>query len=607
MGEISRRTAITAAAVAAAPIVAAAGRGLEDWFDWFPFFRDEPAEPSSQDATQQPSEPSAQALSATGPVRSYGPNGTHWPATTPRPGDPGVRVIDVDCSWGAIAGAISGASDADVAAGLHVRVARGTLPGHGAGANARPVLKGLGKASWKKNILVSPRDGWGSVTISDPVRIVGVDGVTFARINSRYVLLTDCVRTAWAQAKVSQGVKVTASARSVTACDLYEVVMADAKTDPNDPFSFAAGAGASLRDCVWEGCYIAPVFRELGSSNHIDAAQMSGGGVYRGLTIRDSTLFGALNCALQLGGPKASDPNKGTPYLTLDRVILTSQTTALRVRYTLPGRGISADDRAGHQRERRTRPALREGFLRVRLDVRHEVGHGGAQLRLVRSRRRAEHRRLGRLAVRLDDERLGRGGVRQTHPDSHRRPPALDLALSRRRLRWRAVHMRVTERNVARIALPDPGGVDMAEVDVVHWNPVRPIVSAPLDRVIRVRRPVGNFGDLLGPVVVDRMLASRGIGRDAASRSVLVCSRSGRSCSTREPATPSGARASTARSRPTPIGSHPSTCVRSADRRPATCSPSAASMRRASTAIRRSCSPISIRASASGPRSRATR
>ncbi len=45
MGEISRRTAITAAAVAAAPIVAAAGRGLEDWFDWFPFFRDEPAEP----------------------------------------------------------------------------------------------------------------------------------------------------------------------------------------------------------------------------------------------------------------------------------------------------------------------------------------------------------------------------------------------------------------------------------------------------------------------------------------------------------------------------------------------------------------------------------
>lgn len=56
----------------------------------------------------------------------------------------------------------------------------------------------------------------------------------------------------------------------------------------------------------------------------------------------------------------------------------------------------------------------------------------------------------------------------------------------------------------------------MAEVEVVHWNPVRPIVSAPLDRVIRVRRPVGNFGDLLGPVVVDRMLASRGIARDAA-------------------------------------------------------------------------------------------
>ena len=336
MGEISRRTAITAAAVAVAPIVAAAGRGLEDWFDWFPFFGDEPAGPSSQDATQPTAESSTHALSATEAVRSYGPNGTHWPASTPRPGDSGVRVVDVGCSWGAIASAISGASDADVAGGLHVRVAPGSLPGHGAGANARPTLKGLGKASWTRNILVSPRDGWGSVTIADPVRIVGVDGVTFARIDSRYVLLTDCVRTVWAQAKVSQGLKITASARNVTACDLYEVVMADAKIDPNDPFSFAAGAGASLRDCVWEGCYIAPVFRELGSSNHIDAAQMSGGGVYRGLTIRDSTFFGALNCALQLGGPKASDPNKGTPYVTLDRVVLTSQTTALRVRYTLP-------------------------------------------------------------------------------------------------------------------------------------------------------------------------------------------------------------------------------------------------------------------------------
>ena len=51
----------------------------------------------------------------------------------------------------------------------------------------------------------------------------------------------------------------------------------------------------------------------------------------------------------------------------------------------------------------------------------------------------------------------------------------------------------------------------MAEVEVVHWNPVRPIVSAPYSSLIRVTRPVGNFGDLLGPVIVDRMLASRGI------------------------------------------------------------------------------------------------
>ncbi len=56
----------------------------------------------------------------------------------------------------------------------------------------------------------------------------------------------------------------------------------------------------------------------------------------------------------------------------------------------------------------------------------------------------------------------------------------------------------------------------MTEVEVVHWNPVRPIVSAPYSSVIRVKRPVGNFGDLLGPVVVDRMLASRAITNRAA-------------------------------------------------------------------------------------------
>ena len=63
----------------------------------------------------------------------------------------------------------------------------------------------------------------------------------------------------------------------------------------------------------------------------------------------------------------------------------------------------------------------------------------------------------------------------------------------------------------------------MAEVEVVHWNPVRPIVSAPYSSLIRVTRPVGNFGDLLGPVIVDRMLARA--GSRTAPRPGLACRR----------------------------------------------------------------------------------
>ena len=43
------------------------------------------------------------------------------------------------------------------------------------------------------------------------MRIKGVKGVTFARINGRSVLLTDCSRTNWAHSKVSVNFRMTAS------------------------------------------------------------------------------------------------------------------------------------------------------------------------------------------------------------------------------------------------------------------------------------------------------------------------------------------------------------------------------------------------------------
>ncbi|KRE25925.1 hypothetical protein [Agromyces sp. Soil535] len=276
----------------------------------------------------------ARAVVAT--VRSYGPNGTHWPANTPQLGSTFGRVIDVACDWTSIGKAIAAVTDAEIEKGVHVRIAPGTLPGYGASSGSAAALKGVGRGSASKNILVSPKQGWGSVTVTESARLMGVKGVTFARINGRFILLTDCSRTSWAHSKVSYGFRMTASSGVVKECNAYEVVMADAKIDINDPFGFAAGRDSMITKSVWEGCYCAPVFRPSGASDHIDTLQMYGNGAYRGLTVRDSTFFGALNSALQLGGPKSQDPDLGTPFMTLDHSILTAQVIAMRVRYPAP-------------------------------------------------------------------------------------------------------------------------------------------------------------------------------------------------------------------------------------------------------------------------------
>ncbi|WP_309081082.1 polysaccharide pyruvyl transferase family protein [Zhihengliuella sp.] len=48
-------------------------------------------------------------------------------------------------------------------------------------------------------------------------------------------------------------------------------------------------------------------------------------------------------------------------------------------------------------------------------------------------------------------------------------------------------------------------------VELYEWNPRRPVLRGPVGRLIPLRRPVNNFGDLLGPRLVERMLASRSL------------------------------------------------------------------------------------------------
>ncbi|HYJ51317.1 MAG TPA: hypothetical protein VEX12_15485 [Microbacterium sp.] len=293
-----------------------------------------PAEPSAPSPTETPA-PTGSARPEV--VRSYGPNGTHWPAHTPWIGDTATAVVEVPCDWAAIGAALAAVTPAQAAAGLRISVAPGTLTGEGTSSGSTPMLKELGSADWAQNVLVAPRDGRGTVTITGSARLLDVYGVTFARIDADDLLLTNCSRTAWAQAKMTTGLRMTSSYGATTReCGAYEIVMADAKADISDPLGYAAGEGCIIIDCVWEGCYSAPVFRPSGASDHVDTLQMYGKGWYRGLTVRDTTVFGSLNCALQIGGSPEDDPNRGTPFLTVDHSILTSQQTAIEVRYPRP-------------------------------------------------------------------------------------------------------------------------------------------------------------------------------------------------------------------------------------------------------------------------------
>ncbi|WP_426323948.1 polysaccharide pyruvyl transferase family protein [Microbacterium sp. E-13] len=47
-------------------------------------------------------------------------------------------------------------------------------------------------------------------------------------------------------------------------------------------------------------------------------------------------------------------------------------------------------------------------------------------------------------------------------------------------------------------------------VEVVHWNPRR-AVAARFGKLVPVRRPVNNFGDMLGPLIVDKLVERLGL------------------------------------------------------------------------------------------------
>lgn len=59
----------------------------------------------------------------------------------------------------------------------------------------------------------------------------------------------------------------------------------------------------------------------------------------------------------------------------------------------------------------------------------------------------------------------------------------------------------------------------MATVRIVHWNPSRPVLSGRLGSILPIRRKVNNFGDLLGPEIVHKILSGREVSPKLARHS----------------------------------------------------------------------------------------
>lgn len=65
-------------------------------------------------------------------------------------------------------------------------------------------------------------------------------------------------------------------------------------------------------------------------------------------------------------------------------------------------------------------------------------------------------------------------------------------------------------------------GLIKPQVEVFSWNPKRRVLPSRLGRLLPFRRRVNNFGDLLGPLIVERLLLKSGLDPLSPARSARL-------------------------------------------------------------------------------------
>ncbi|MDS0244205.1 hypothetical protein [Microbacterium aurantiacum] len=268
-----------------------------------------PEPTSSPSATPSPSPtptgngaaPPAPTSARPATVRSYGPNGTHFPADLPWPGEQAPTELVVDCDWEEIAESVESLSAADVARGVVVRVLPGTLGGNGSGSSSTPVLSALGDPSWERNLLIVPRDGFGSVSIAgEGTRMDGCARLSlFGFVGTGGFTLTECtaMQIGWSRF----------SALSVTrgGSDLafYELILGF-RQDPEDTVGIRPTEDFEMTNISRFGCVFGPSVKPEGSDAHCDTIQLegTGSGAFGPLASVDCVDYGSSNAAELVSG-----------------------------------------------------------------------------------------------------------------------------------------------------------------------------------------------------------------------------------------------------------------------------------------------------------------
>jgi hypothetical protein len=255
---------------------------------------DEPT-PTMVPPTPSPSTPPAPAP---GVISSFGPNGSHYPEHTPRLDAVAAREIEVACDWREIALAVGSVTAAQAAAGVAIRVRPGTLVGAGSGSRTTPVLLQLGDPAWERNVLICPRDGYGSVVMrTDGFRIDQCARLSLFGFRGDDVgfVLTNCLalEVGWGRWSTAN---ITQSGASIA---FYELVVGF-RRDDNDTVGIRPTDANEMTDISRYGCVFGPSVKPDGSDAHLDTLQLerTGAGAFGPFLSVDCVDFGSSNAAI---------------------------------------------------------------------------------------------------------------------------------------------------------------------------------------------------------------------------------------------------------------------------------------------------------------------